>query len=169
MEMPFSRPFEMTTPLPVKEVVRRLRARVPQFMSFPVPTVESPVAGRVGERSCVLRLRYGLFMNRVNCIRVLDLRFIAMPDGTLLSGQFRLVWYFWFWAALSYGVLVCLFRNIDWKSSLGGKPEDFFPYLFLIIVFIMAVLGTVYSIWGSRGAEPQLEEFLRETLGESVR
>jgi hypothetical protein len=155
----------MTTRLPVDEVVRRLRAVVPQFMSFPVPTGVCPVVGRVGDHSCVLHLRRNFLRNPGNDIRVLDLKFFTVPEGTLLQGQFRFPWSLWLTIPFSVAIAI-IFINL----YISGDLDDAgFGKYFTVAVFIVALVVTVYSIWNSRTAELQIEEFLRDALGESSR
>jgi len=165
MRLPFSTPFEMTTRLPMDEVVRRLRAVVPEFMEFPVPTVSCPVDGRIKDRSCTLHLRRNVLRNPGSESRLLDLKFFSVPEGTLLQGQFRFSWNFWL--AITFSVAIAIFFMDAYKN--GVFDDDVFAKYFLVAAFIVAMASAVYLIRNRRDYDFQTEEFLRDTLGDISR
>jgi hypothetical protein len=158
MKVPFSTPFEMTTSLPVGEVVARLRAAVyGQSVSYRQFRM-APVAGFIRDWSCSIHLRKGVFKNSINWYRVLYLQFFEVPEGTLLRGRFRMSWAFWVGIAASVLILIVLMSHggRDWVGETG--VSWYFAYLWMALM----ILGSVMPIWWSRRAEPKLEQFVRE-------
>jgi hypothetical protein len=165
MKVPFSTSFEMTAQLSMEEVARRLRAVVPQFMVFPVPTVPCPVDGRIKDHSCTLHLRRNVFRNPGSESRLLDLKFFSVPEGTLLQGQFRFSWSSWL--AVPFSVAFAIFFIDAYKH--GVFDDDAFAKYFLAAVFIVVMASAAYLIWSRRDYDSQTERFLRDLLNDGNR
>ena len=164
MKVPFSTPFEMTTSLPVSEVVSCLRETVADPLIDLSRIKKNPVAGYVRDHSGVIFLRMGFFKNRLNWNRVLDLQFIEVPEGTLLRGQFRLRWQFW------VGIAFILVFAIFLTTYVARFWTDL-PWMWRYLPHMLAGLSLFLAalpIWWSHGAEPQLEGFLQDVLGLAI-
>jgi len=168
--MRITTPFSMKTALSASKVSELLSTAVVSPFALFRSRGEFPVAGYVRQDGCVIYARPSIFTHN-SFIRVLDLKFIASDDGTLLAGRFRLHRWTSGFMVFWFGCLFLMTFGMFWKLLSRQGIRALGSNLWIYMPFGMMAFGVgiaAFGLWWSSFSEPKVVEFLHDVLGSTA-